>query len=280
MSNDAIIFGDAQECNGFRERHSLFLAKLPLLQQTTEHVFRRTFVDSGPASKIVFFLGRLCVDEFCEVLLLCANGCGIAAMKLLRGLYERAVNLAYIAKHPDKADEFVDYSHIQRGKWLNHLRDMHDVNLLPPEDAINQIDANYQEAKRRHQEPICKVCGTTRVRFSWTPLDIKSMASDTGLSDLYFQCYFRPTLQAHSTFSAITSRIKPSDGRQMIYEPGPQHKEADFTLFALHDLMLRILKKENEYFRMGLEDELRQREDEFQHIWHSDTGKSDCGDIK
>lgn len=49
------------------------------------------------------------MEDFNEVLLLCGNGYGIGAEKLIRGMYERAVTLVYLHQHPEYADDFLDY---------------------------------------------------------------------------------------------------------------------------------------------------------------------------
>ena len=40
-------------------------------------------------------LGRICVEEFNEILLLAGNGRGVGALKVLRGMFERAVYVRF-----------------------------------------------------------------------------------------------------------------------------------------------------------------------------------------
>ena len=62
---------------------------------------------------IGFNLGETCRRDFLEIGFLAVNGYGIAAQKLLRGLYERAVTLEYIRQNPEKAERFVRFGAIQ-----------------------------------------------------------------------------------------------------------------------------------------------------------------------
>ena len=48
---------------------------------------------SEPIDRVLFWLGNVCREDFSEILLLAANGYGIGALKLFRGLYERVVTL-------------------------------------------------------------------------------------------------------------------------------------------------------------------------------------------
>jgi hypothetical protein len=58
---------------------------------------------SEPIDKFVLMFGRICVEDFLEVILCCGNGNGHAAEKLVRGLYERAVRSAICASIPPKS---------------------------------------------------------------------------------------------------------------------------------------------------------------------------------
>ena len=107
MTQSKITIGSPEEWEIFKQSNPLFLEKLELLHSTIEKVFLRTVSSENPADRVVFYLGILCVEDFNEVTLLCGNGCGIGALKILRGLYERAVSLGYIAKNPNKAEDFL-----------------------------------------------------------------------------------------------------------------------------------------------------------------------------
>ncbi len=84
-----ITFGRPDEQEAFVESHRLFFERFLNLQAALNIAFRREETTSGLADMVVFFLGRLCVEDFTEILLLCGNGYGMGAMKLLRGMYER-----------------------------------------------------------------------------------------------------------------------------------------------------------------------------------------------
>jgi hypothetical protein len=62
---------------------------------------------------ICFGLGHTCREDFLEILFLAANGYSNGALKLLRGLYERALTMSYIIKSPAKADRFMSFVAIQ-----------------------------------------------------------------------------------------------------------------------------------------------------------------------
>jgi hypothetical protein len=189
-------------------------------------------------------------------------------MKILRGLYERAVTLIYISENLDKAEGFLDYFHVHRGKFLNHAKNVFSLSelKLSADDASEILD-NYDKAKDRYKVDVCKKCGTTRTMNSWSELDTLSMARKTGIEKLYVPCFFHPTLQVHTTVVSLCSRLKLKDDDKLTFIDGPQHKEADFSLNCAHNLILSVLDAVNDYFKMGLQEEIEERFRDFKLIW-------------
>jgi hypothetical protein len=71
---------------------------------------------------ILFSLGLFCWDDYQEVLLMAAHGRGFGALKVLRGMYERTVTLAYLHKNPDESFDFYLYEHIRNFTMANELK--------------------------------------------------------------------------------------------------------------------------------------------------------------
>ena len=264
MNSGQIKFGIPEEWRAFQERHPKLIEKLKLLFGTLEKIFIREMEVEELSSRVIFFLGRLAIEDFMEILLLCGNGYGIGGMKLLRGLYERCVTLGYIAKNPDKADDFYDYHHIHIGKFFNHAKEHFNKHLS--QNEIAQIQDNYKKTKEKYRETICTKCGTSRVMMSWSKLDLLSMAREAGLDDIYWQCYLVPTLQAHATMSSLIYRLKAREDGGLSFIEGAQHDKVDMTLIAAHNVMLHIIAIINDYFKMGLEKEIEERFADFKFI--------------
>src|SRR5438034_8810614 len=71
-------------------RHPAFVSTLPSLYELLRKLFVRTF-STTPQSLAVFGLGRMCVEDLIEILFMIEHGFDLAGLKLLRGLYERAI---------------------------------------------------------------------------------------------------------------------------------------------------------------------------------------------
>lgn len=272
MVQTNIRFGFCDEWAVFQERHPKFVEKQQLLFETFHKVFIRDVELSNPADRVLFVLGRLAVEDFMEILLLCGNGYGIGGIKLLRGLYEKAVNMGYIAKKPDEAEVFLEYHHIHQGKHFNHAKQVFPMNKLLSSSQIEQIEAEYNKAKEKYQGVLCEKCGTTRTRFSWSKLDLLSMARVAGLDKSYLHFYYNPTLQAHATPWMLMSRLIVKENEQLSFDEGAQHDKVDEALIGAHQLILHVLNVENSYFKMGLEDNIQERFADFKYIWGKERG--------
>ena len=272
MEQEKIRFGLCDEWVIFLERHGKFVEKQKRLIDTFHNIFIRDVETSNSADCVVFMLGRLAVEDFMEILLLCGNGYGIGGMKLLRGLYEKAVTLGYIAKNPDKAEQFLEYYYVHQGKHFNHAKKVFAMDEFLSSSQIEQIESAYEKAKQKYQEVLCKKCGTTRTWISWSELDLLSMARKAGLDKLYLQCYYDPTLQAHTTFSSLASKLKVKENGHVSFDESPQHDRADVALIGAHQVILHVLDTENGYFKMGLENEIQELFMDFMYVWKKELG--------
>lgn len=121
-SRPSVVFGYPEEWRAFTTRHPEFLKRFPNLQKALDTAFMRTWQSSTLLDRTVYFLGRLALEEFMEILLLCANGYGIGAQKLVRGMYERAVTARYLREQPDEVDNFLAFHKVADQKFLTAVR--------------------------------------------------------------------------------------------------------------------------------------------------------------
>jgi hypothetical protein len=112
-------FGNTDQSKAFFERHPSFYPAFQRLMVLANQCFGRASGAKNRSEDICFSLGHTCREDYIEILFLAVTGHGNGASKFLRGLYERAVALAYIARHPDKAEKFVHFAAIQEYKIMN-----------------------------------------------------------------------------------------------------------------------------------------------------------------
>lgn len=262
-----MTIGFQEEWKIFFRNHPLWTEKYKLLISTLTKIFIRKVTTVNPADRVVFYMGRLCVEDFNEIFLLCGNGYGIGGLKILRGLYERAVTLGYIADNPSQAEAFLDYYHIHKGKMLNHAEKIFDLEKNIGDEELATAKENYEKYKDKFQDVACKKCETKRTMFTWSKLDIASMARKVGLDGLYFPGFYYPTLQTHATPTSLMARMKAKEDGNMSFDEGAQHEWASKALITAHNIMIYIIMIQNTYFDLNIDAEIEDRKKDFQEMW-------------
>jgi hypothetical protein len=246
-----LTVGLPAEWKVFEERHRRFLELFPVVKDACNIAFKSVRIESL-ADAVVLGLGRVCGEEFLEILVLCGNGYGFAATRLLRSMYERAVTARYIHTHADDAERYVRYSTIQKGKlarvWLEQFR-----NRLPPAE-VKRLERAVAEAREIRDDYLtaCEKCGHERPSPSWGP-DVVSMALDTQLLRAFLgTCYYEALLHAHATPHSVEAFVhKQDDGGWTFDFERPQRAQADNTLFHAHTILLDVLELQRERFSPG-----------------------------
>lgn len=247
-------FGETSESNAFFDRQPSFYSIFERLVRVCNICFGPRPPTSLP-DDIYLRLGVTCRTEFLEVLFLAANGHAIGATKLLRGLYERAVTLAYLLKHPEKVKRFVEYAAINEYRLIEAAR-----KIMTDE----QLDAGLRHgsvAEMRERYDHYKVQFLRRnkkVAPSWD-IDFASQVRDVGspFEEYYLNAYLFPTHHLHAT---LTSVMQPG-------EREPAHIQADLSLMMAHALLLKVMELHNRQFSLSIDGELAECVADFLSLW-------------
>lgn len=260
------VFGFQEEWRNFEKRNALFLERFPRLEEAFKFAFADTQL-SEPIDKIVFMFGRVCVEDFFELLLCCANGNGQAAQKLLRGLYERVVTLEYLHNNPAELEDFLDFHLVSQRKLKIACEATMGKDMFSPEMAAD-IEQRYQEVKDKFMITACETCGTKRPNHTWSKLDFVAMANTTSLGKLIVPGYYLPLRQAHATVASMLSRMVATNDDGISFEQTAQRKPADNALRVSHNIVLNVLRVENEHFKIqGLKEQYDLCLQDFVDIW-------------
>ena len=261
-------FGNSVESKDFVRRHSLFLEKFPNIKAALDIAFIRVLEHSSLTDRTIFFCGRLCAEDFMEIMLLCGNGYGVGGLKLVRGMYERAVTARYLQIHPEETQRFVDFHWVQQRKLGIAIQRTYREKVLSDE-TIKRVEDKFQEVRDQFVITVCADCGRRDVGFTWSKLDFVSMANTVGsLGDLIVPAYYLPMRQAHSTMDAILSRLKQGEEQLIEFDEGPQRSTADEAMITAHNILLNILDLQKEHFGLAqLDAPLQRCFADFLEIW-------------
>lgn len=293
MAEVPIGVGNAASQRKFMREHEAFLCEYPFIHSLLTRVFIRplpeppedelknleqlpesdhvvvAFENRVMASRLVFFLGRTAADDFGELLTLSGNGYGIGALKIVRGMYERVVTAAYIAKHPGEARVFVEDDVIKKWTlWREYVKVMPELKTQHTEDEIKGLEEQYKAVRAKRKEDVCTKCRQPKTQEAWTRVTVADMAmrADPGLAEIYASCYLEGTFHTHPTAYGLGRRLRETgQGGYTFEETTPA--DARRAVLLGHNLILRLLWLENEYFNLGLKQDIEERLKMFPKIW-------------
>lgn len=260
-------FGETEQSKAFFDRNPTFWLAFEKLMALTNKAFGREVRFTSRVEDICFNLGQTCRQDFIEVLFLAANGYGIGAEKILRGLYERAVALEYMRTKPEKAERFMRYAAIQEYKGAKAALEVVSKETfdatMGPGNSFDDIAGRFEEVKPEFQQTDCKKCKTTETAFSWD-IDVASMVKKVGepFTKLYLMGYTMPTLHIHATLASAYE----DESRHETPEERNLH-EAETSLMCATMIFLAVIRSQNQLFKLGLEQELDIAWAETEAIW-------------
>jgi len=262
-----MTFGFPEEQQEFQERNPRFVEVLPAFKERIDQVVSREFMPANLAQRIVFGLGKLAAEDFMEILLNCANGYGMAGLKLLRPMFEVTVTAMYLARHEDEVEQFMDYHYVHQRKSLMIAADVGaDLGAIVTEAQRRAVEEAYQAVRPRYRQVICAKCQTERELASWSKKDLMAMAREVNLGRAALGLYFLPTLQIHTTPTRLLSRLEET-GEGLRFKVGAQPIQADRAMMGAHVCMALLLEDLNRYLRLGIGDLEVALRDGVAHAW-------------
>lgn len=265
-------FGNRKAWLWFNAQFPVFVQKHANLEALRDTMFVRRINPAHPVDYIIYGLGRVCIEDFEQVLNLCGNGFGIGAMQILRGMYERQVTAAYLANNRDDVGDFVNYHHVQQRKAVIHLREAYRgeqeiFNRLVPEEDRADVERNFEALPNKFKEK-CETCKKSMM-MSWTSHSTAALATHggQGLEKLYYYQYFRPTMFTHSTFKSVEARVVDRPDGTFAFESDGQQTHIREALLSGHNLLLNVFDLQNKHFQLGLDAELEQCNRDYLECW-------------
>lgn len=219
-------FGETDASNAFLKSYPEFFPIFEKLMVLGNKSVAERPRPSNLVETVTFGLTHTCREDFLEILFLCVNGYNNGALKLLRGLYERAVTLEFIVRHPDKAERFKGYAAIQSHRGLvaalkTTTEEDFNKHVGNP-NAVDEIREYYNSEKPNFQITDCKKCGTTRTASTWDQMDLASMVHELngGYKQLYMVGYALPNFAIHATLDSALRPFKPDVSTELVLLSG------------------------------------------------------------
>jgi len=130
------------------QKHKKFFALTQTLGPTIDDLFR--MAHSEPMYKVCRQLSKMVANSVGAVLLLGLNGYGVDAIKIARTMFEAAVTLAYLRKHPNEFDDYFDFHFIvarKRHRYMEKYSPQHLKRVTA--EAIASSKRGYERVSSR-----------------------------------------------------------------------------------------------------------------------------------
>lgn len=242
------FFIDQQAQADFNQKYPEFVKRLPTLLKLRDCILQ--LVHSKPdmpvLEVILIALVRMSIEDFRQILLLCANGETTGGMKILRGMFERIVTAKYLHATPDECDAFINYAPISKYKEAMIAK---DFGLA--DEILRALEEEKNAVKSRYMIESCKQCKTTRLNHSWTKIDLPTMAQKAGLKLPMLVGYYFPMQETHATFASIERRVAvDTETQTFTYKGSIDPDETQNTLITSHYLILHSIDILREQFAL------------------------------
>lgn len=239
VGTPTIEFGQPEERLFFTNQYQRFFELLPNSAKALDAVFKQRVLSDRPGLT-VFMLGKLCLDDFNEIVLLCANGFGFGAFKILRGMFEKLVDAKYLHLHPQEIDNFWDFYIVHLQKYGLHK-------------AMNRTDPDWQVTINKFKT-IKRKSGTNKTQSNWTLKNLVDRAKEVGLKDHVTNAYYLPNEFIHTSVFQILSNLQvEADGTitQLDYSAETNRYMADLALHMSYLFLLKALRNVTDHYNFG-----------------------------
>lgn len=221
-----------------------------------------------PVEKVVCALTRATITAAQEVIVLCGNGCGAGAMKVVRGMYESRWTAEYLRRHPEEVEDYLEFSKVlswRKLQWL-HENAPSQASRVAAELA-KQVEDDYDQAKARFTD------SKGRVRTRWSKKSIREIAEEIGRVKEYELPYAIACSIHHADFDALSALFTSKDG-MVVPEPPPSLMWVHKALVSAHVNVWFALTTLNEACAFNFEDKLKSAQEGLSEAWKQQRARS------
>jgi hypothetical protein len=237
------------------ELNPVAFEEIQVLGQFQNELFRRMWNEQR--LQVFRHIAKLCMNSLGAVAVLCLNGFGHDALKLARNIYEGYLTIAYLEKHPDELDDYVEYFHVARKQQLDALiATGTDVSSITPE-VREQIESEYLQVEARFRKG-------KYPRPHWCKVQPWEMAADVGLKEHHKLFYADVSHVHHVSIWGIANQADDPSGDA---ETAPSAKRVADALMAAHTYALLAFEVYNRSADLGYYEAIARASEGFHRAW-------------
>lgn len=217
-----------------------------------------------PVEKLVYALTRFTLTGMVEVMLLCGNGCGAGAIKVVRGMYESKWTAEYLRRHPEEVQDYMDFSKVlkwRRYRWLRENPAGEQSQITP--EALKAAQDEYEAVKGRFTNK------KGRVRDQWSKRGIKEMATEIGRKDEYDLPYSIACSIHHGNPEGLLTGVEMTAEGEVAFNWPPSMEWVGEALLSGHANLLLALNTLNDACQLHFDNKLTAALERYVRAWRS-----------
>ena len=209
-----------------------------------------------PLHKVVRFMAKIVANDFGGLTILALYGYGMSGAKVARAMFEASVTAAYLAKHPECVDDYIDFHVVSKKKFYEHLLkyDPAAAAAAIGSEKIAAMETEYAQVAHRFKKH----------KNSWTAVGIADRAEEVGSGDLYRLVYSTLSGIAHGDIVGMHA-LATAEGVDV--EPAPSEQWIHESLVLGHAAVAKVFHTYNEIAALKMDTPLEAIHAGFKAAW-------------
>jgi hypothetical protein len=238
-----------------RQEYSRFFDGLAELQDLQAKMLQPRARE--PLHKVIRHISIIISNSFGAVLFLVVNGYGNDAMRIARSMFEGAVTVGYLRRHPEELTDYFGFHWIRQKRLVDFYQKWNPEQFAEIEPAaIEEIEKNFQSVAPHFLKG-------KRPRDRWCLKSFRVMTEEVGVSQMYPTLYSWASSMMHFDIGALTSQ-QADDGD---VDVAPSLEWSREALVSAHNTLLLALNEYNEVAQLNFKEQLGRMSERFQEAW-------------
>ena len=162
------------------------------------------------------------------VLVLGLNGFGNDALKIARSMFEAAVTIAYLRRHPAEFDDYLGFHFLVQMRRHRYMEKYSPQFLSKvTAEAIATTNSGYEKVRSRYTNK------KGRVRGRWSKKNFGAICAELGLQECYLTFYESASHIIHADISGVMAQADPEPG-VLDVDIAPSEANVEMALRSAH----------------------------------------------
>ena len=218
---------------------------------------------SEPLHQVIGRIASIVTNSLGAVVLLVLNGYGHDAMRIVRSMFEGAVTVAFLKRHPEQFQDYWAFRHIRRKRSYNVMLKHFSAKAqkISPE-KVAQMEQHCLSVVNQFKDKRGKV------RHRWSSVGLAEMAKEVGMEWEYRTVYSWTSSMLHVDIGALSLQADPVTKEG---DAAPSQEWLGESLITAHRSVLQVLDNYNEIARLGFDTEIQTATDGFMTAWKKNS---------